>query len=39
MRAKQILMLVAMALVGMLLGAAAMWWVGRMDGAATPLVV
>jgi cobalt-zinc-cadmium efflux system membrane fusion protein len=36
MRAKQIIILIAVALVGMLLGAAAMWWVGRMDGAATP---
>jgi cobalt-zinc-cadmium efflux system membrane fusion protein len=35
MRAKQIIMLIAVALVGMLLGAAAMWWTGRMDGAAT----
>src|SRR5919109_4600719 len=34
MRAKQILMLIAVALAGMLLGAAAMWSVGRMDGAA-----
>jgi cobalt-zinc-cadmium efflux system membrane fusion protein len=36
MRAKQIIMLIAVALGGMLLGAAAMWWVSRMDGAATP---
>ena len=36
MRAKQIIMLIAVALLGILLGAAAMWWVGRMDGAATP---
>jgi cobalt-zinc-cadmium efflux system membrane fusion protein len=35
MRAKQIIMLIAVALGGMLLGAAAMWWMGRMDGAAT----
>jgi membrane fusion protein, heavy metal efflux system len=35
MRVKQIIMLIAVALVGMLLGAAAMWWMGRMDGAAT----
>jgi cobalt-zinc-cadmium efflux system membrane fusion protein len=36
MRAKQIIMLIAVALVGMLLGGAAMWWMGRMEGAATP---
>jgi membrane fusion protein, heavy metal efflux system len=36
MRARQIIMLIAVALGGMLLGAAAMWWMGRMDGAATP---
>jgi cobalt-zinc-cadmium efflux system membrane fusion protein len=34
MRAKQITMLIAVALMGILLGAAAMWWVGRMDGTA-----
>jgi cobalt-zinc-cadmium efflux system membrane fusion protein len=36
MRVKQLIMLIAVALGGMLLGAAAMWWVSRMDGAATP---
>jgi cobalt-zinc-cadmium efflux system membrane fusion protein len=36
MRAKQITMLIVVALVGILLGAAAMWWMGRMDRAATP---
>ena len=36
MRAKQIIMLIAVALFGILLGAAAMWWMGRMDGATTP---
>jgi len=36
MRVKQIIMLIAVALLGILLGAAAMWWMGRMDGAATP---
>jgi hypothetical protein len=35
MRAKQIIMLIAVALLGILLGGAAMWWMGRMDGAAT----
>jgi membrane fusion protein, heavy metal efflux system len=34
MRAKQVMLIMAAALVGILLGATAMWWVSRMDGAA-----